>query len=197
MIFSSCGIYKEKPNKKLISLLKNQHQKSGNRMKFDGVYHKVEDPSSYVDDTHLIGKPILFFENGLMTYDFKTNLDSVWYIKFMTSNYSYNANWGVYEILGDTIRSTIYCTLMGNAFHRTQLLQCNFEGVIKNQDTILGWRMITPYPKKLNEHEFRMLTTPRDLYFKSVPIKQLINPEMAWINEFKNENSKSKRRSKK
>jgi hypothetical protein len=34
------------------------------------------------------------------------------------------------------------------------------------------------------------------LYFKSVPIKQLINPEMAWINEFKNESGQSRKREK-
>ena len=92
---------------------------------------------------------------------------------------------------GDTINAIIYLVYRAKSRIRSvQLLQSHFRGIIKNRDTIKQWQMVPPYSKTaeefhMNESLLRYLKTPKDLYFKPMPAKKMLDPSKAWINEFR------------
>src|SRR5690606_5985067 len=73
---------------------------------------------------------------------------------------------GTYKIIEDSIHATI-STMFFAAGNRLIYLKANYIGYMKNRDTILGWKMIPPYPKiKLRFNEFFPEdTTAKMLYF--------------------------------
>jgi hypothetical protein len=140
--------------------------------------------------------PVFFFEDGKVAYYDALSLDSTgfrqWQQQYNTVQRSLNC-WGVYEVRNDTILAIIYLNYTGMWFKRKQTRLSYFQGVIKNTDTIQGWRMVPPYPEfaqkyEMNKKFFEDLTTPKDLYFKSVPAKTIIDPSKAWVNKFKSDN---------
>ena len=50
---------------------------------------------------------------------------------------------------------------------RLKTFEAHFEGEVKNQDTIINWHMVVPYPKapKKFNGNFKDLITPKLLYF--------------------------------
>ncbi|MCE2896177.1 MAG: hypothetical protein LW721_17230 [Flammeovirgaceae bacterium] len=167
-----------------------------------GLDYKDGKPTRYVDKVYL-DYPVFFFDNGLMAYNEHIYIDSAGFNRDMSYARSqqdvYTNDWGVYEIKEDTIKATLYCSFSYvKGIYGTRRLLCNFEGIIHNRDTIYQWKLVPPYPDVIEaaNRDVDVLKTARDLYFKSVPIKQLINPEMAWINEFKNESGQSRKREK-
>ena len=122
---------------------------------------------------------------GLLNLGFEpvVILDSSYFLqgleKYGTGENAYAYKWGVYEIKDDTIKAIIYITYSGKFLQgTTQLLQSNFQGYLYNKDSITGWHLVPPYPpvvKSSNEEYFRFLITPRDLYFKKVPIERLVD----------------------
>jgi hypothetical protein len=214
LILTSCRSYIEQPSQKFSALLKSTKDRSNGKLNFEGVYHQIKSsyhlgldykdgmPTRYVDTVYL-DHPIFFFENGLMAYSNSIYLDSagfnqvMWYIRTQ-QDVNIN-NWGVYEVKHDTIKATLYCTFSKGGYGSQRLL-CHFEGIAHGRDTIYQWKIVPPYPNHLIRgdalDDLTLLKIPRDIYFKPVPIKQLIDPEKAWINEFKNESNGSKKKKK-
>jgi hypothetical protein len=96
--------------------------------------------------------------------------------------------WGTYEVIGDTINASIYYLYSGSGnFYR----QPNFQGIIKNKNTILDWHVVEPYPKMnkslLRQHS-RELKKHQNLYFVPVTIKPFMDSisEKAWVNKYRN-----------
>jgi len=204
-LFTSCGIYTQIPNEKFKALLKKNPDKSIYKLRFDGVYQVLDKEyfnttdGYHRKDTPSIYHPVTFFENGLMFYDIIAATDSITYFnefqKFGTGNDTYVRNWGVYEVIGDTVVAIIYGFFPGKIPYSLHRLQCTFQGIIQ-KDTIKLWQMVLPYPKVIvpDVWEMAYFKIPRDLNFKPFPIKKIINPDKAWINEFKIEKGNKKRR---
>ncbi|MDP4264166.1 MAG: hypothetical protein Q8941_16680 [Bacteroidota bacterium] len=202
----SCSgiIYHQKPD----SFIREQRTSNEiSTINFSGFYHHIRDsnyhlgtdyknglPTRYID-TPYADKPILFFSNGLVAYSYRLYFDSIGFvnnqIKFGTQEKSYINDWGVYQIEKDTIRAEIYLVFgMGLNFHgRFQRLICNFQGILKNRDTILNWHLVPPFPQNptyaIDGTLFDNLKKPKDLFFKRAPISELISPENAWINKLR------------
>jgi hypothetical protein len=210
-------LYIEGPNRQFSALinrkLTNKH--TNHILRFDGAYHHIDSssyhhgtdykngiPTRYVDTPYL-DKPLIFFENGLMALNLSLYLNDTIFAqsmeRFGTQKSSFLNDWGVYQIVGDTIKAIIYKSLTGDPFSQAGAIryQFGFEGILVNSDTILQWQMIGPYSDVFgrgNDYEYKVLSTPRDLYFKKAPIKELINPDNAWINDFKEDSVHKKRR---
>ena len=208
IFLSSCGLYTEMPTQKFTSLLKGKSNKSLSHLNFDGMYQQInvenyhrdyyENGKKYQVDTPYVDRPLFFFESGLIVfsqvlYPLKESFDKVM-LTYGTQKESFYNQWGVFDMVGDTIRAYIYID-----FAAKGRLLCNFEGIVKNRDTILQWHMIQPYPKKVplvSHWVIEKLSKPKNLYFKAVHFKNLIDPEKAWINEFRNETIRTKRKKK-
>jgi hypothetical protein len=199
------GPYIQTPNSKFATLINDKRVISNNKINFNGVYHKIEKEdyhnatdykngvaTRYVD-TPFLDNPIYFFNNGVIGFRNTLSLDSITFVKnlekYSTQKDSYTYDWGVYEITNDTIKAVLYIAYDGSIFKgMTQVLQSNFQGYISSKDTIFGWHLVPPYPpivKSPNELYFKFLTTPRDLYFKKIPIEELVDPEKVWINKYR------------
>jgi hypothetical protein len=73
---------------------------------------------------------------------------------------------GVYRINKDTIWAKLPVTLVKRGSLMRSYMAC-FKGNFKNQDTILDWHMIPPYPnanRRLND-DFQFLLSPHLLHF--------------------------------
>ena len=175
-----------------------------NRLNFEGGYQNINKenynlptdykngiPTRYVEIPYT-DNALFFFENGLICYNRGLSLDSVgfrsWMLEFGEEKGTLD-NWGTYEIKGDTINAIIYISYRAKSrIKSVQLLQSNFQGIIKNSDTIMQWHLVPPFQKTAEEFHMNKgflayLKTPKDLYFKSIPIKSLVDPSKAWINE--------------
>lgn len=203
VFFLSCIFpYIEKPNNTFKTLINKPRCNNSPKLNFNGIYsyqlessdyniginYKNGTPTKFID-TPFVNKPVFFCANGLLAFSNSLWLDSLGYLdankKFGTQKKSHLNNWGVYDISKDTIKAIIYIFSYdaGNP-----MFQSNFEGVIKNSDSILNWHLVPPYHKillkKKNKFQFDFFTTPQNLYFKKVPIDSIINSSEAWINEF-------------
>jgi hypothetical protein len=152
-------------------------------------------PTRYVDTPYL-EQPVFFFENKICLFEASTTtLESkdLYLLDEKSKNYYYGkSGWGVYDIDKDTVKAIIYIDFWGGRFFTglRQRYLCNFQGIIKNNDTILQWRLIPPFPPinmkiSYNVNYIKYLKKPLDLYYKNVPAEKIINPSKAWINKYK------------
>ncbi|MBC8110019.1 MAG: hypothetical protein H7Y04_03060 [Verrucomicrobia bacterium] len=202
-IISCSCIVVESPSDKFIKIICKETEEKTNRLNFSGCYQKKFEtmdynqgtdfkegkPTRYIDTPYVVG-PIYFFQNGTILDENIRVGDSISY-KLWTINYpKYTKGsvrqWGVYELAGDTIKAIIYKRYWGIISGRQQYRQTYYQGVLAN-DTILHWKIVQPLPKvdmKLNAEMFSD-SIPVTLIFKPISVKPLINPEEAWIMEFK------------
>lgn len=79
---------------------------------------------------------------------------------------------GSYSILDDSLYVSVNTAFAGPS-NMIRYFRANYSGYILNKDTIIGWKMIPPYPKvklRFNEH-FYEDTIPKTLFF--VPHKKV------------------------
>jgi len=204
-VLSISCIHTEKVNNDFLSMLKKPATGLVDKVNLQGGYHTIRKehlhfPTAYENgkptiyiDTPYLDNPIFFFQNGLILYHDAIALDSnefkSWQIKNGAEKWSLN-KWGVYTISHDTISAIIYISFFGRSFSRNKLLQCYFQGIIKNRNAIQQWHMIAPYPEDarefdMNREVFEYLTGPKDLDFKPAPAKLLIDSNKAWILQYK------------
>jgi hypothetical protein len=210
IILNSCrtGVYTQAPSYEFSTIINDSSGTENGKLNFNGAYHFIEE-SNYNQGTDYengkptrvvavpyLDKPVFFLKNNLMFFDNTLSLDSSVFFTgermYGTDEKHYSNNWGTYKIENNVITAIFYYpyvggNLVGKGY--TQRLLTYFQGNIKNRDTITDWHMIPPYPNissKANQYEFNSFMTPRELYFKKVPIDKLINPDSAWINKFKN-----------
>lgn len=125
---------------------------------------------------------MVYFDNTISPYE---SHEEVWVRRYLQE--ARILGWGAYEIKGDTIKASIYYNF-SNPVTNNRI--ANFQGIIRNKDTILQWRLIAPYPKlrKNPRREFDFLfKMNRDLYFKSLPTKPFMDSvsEKAWILKYR------------
>lgn len=203
---SSCALYVQKPTANFIRYLNDSLKSNTEKLRFDGAYHYMQphhyhygvdrvrgEPTRFVD-TPFLGSPIFFLKNNMMALQNALMIDSTDYIYTMKNHGAKERevmnDWGVYTIQNDTLKASLYIIYTGYQFGKglNQRLLTNFEGYVKNKDTIQGWHMIPPLPKIAimpNQYEFDFFMKPRDLVFKKVPVQDVINPNEVWINRFK------------
>jgi hypothetical protein len=136
------------------------------QLRFDGMYNGQK---------YAIGNFLVFLENDRVYL----NSHRLW-----SDTPSFNEDFfidftkfaiGSYTIKGDSIYATIPTSFYISGM-RSKYLPAHYHGYIKSRDSIIGWRMVAPYPKfnhKLNR-EFDLDTIPRNLHFVSYQrVKQL------------------------
>jgi hypothetical protein len=181
-LFSSC-ITTEKPNDSFKRILNESKILSASSLNFNGAYESNINTKNYLEN------PIYFFKNGLMYFQEGSTSDSskneIWLRKYLRDE----KTWGTYEVKSDTINACLYIPYYDNANY-IHYLQTNFQGIIKNKETIVQWHIMKPYPKfnkKLsNMYRFPDYESP-NLYFKSIPIKPFMDSvaEKAWVNKYR------------
>ncbi|MBL7703318.1 MAG: hypothetical protein JNM14_13795 [Ferruginibacter sp.] len=159
------------------------------KLRFDGVYHKANNPTA--KDKYLYGA-VIFFNNG-MAYSSGSfqSLEEFqqWHQKYGDDKKSLQL-WGVYNIISDTIKAIILEPYPAGLIGAGKWYECHYNGIIKNKDSILQWHLVPPYPAvnlKAGENEWliKHAQQPVDLYFKNVPVDKIIDPNNAWINKFR------------
>ncbi len=201
-------IQTEKASVNFIQLRNQKAPTSNTSIKFSGVYHHINEdsyhyptdykngmPTRYIDSPYL-DQPIFFFENGILLHEYRTTTlvesDISLSDEKSKKNFYEQKGWGVYNVNHDTINAIIYVDFLRGWFYTvSERLQCNFQGVIKNSDTILQWHLIPPFPnvnkkKEGNINFLESLKKGIDMYFKEIPEKKLIDPTKAWINNLQN-----------
>ena len=176
----SCGTIKE-PDSIFIGKIERFKNGDLSKLNFEGAYHFNIEPRYQLDH------PIYFFKNGLVYYDGISTKDIAFYESWMRKNSFPNKTWGVYEIVGDTLKVSVYSVYYDNTAH---YLQTNFQGIIKNRDIILDWRVIEPYPKLnkvLTKSYDSLFKWHNNLYFKPLAIKSFMDSasEKAWVNKYR------------
>lgn len=146
--------------------------KDSSSLRFDGLY-TLYDTSMLEcgvknNQHYAIYSPLIFinpkqviWQNGLGYFDNKA-LSLTNYIDYP----NFEKFVGDYVFNNDTLLAKIPITLYGGGM-RQKIYEAYFQGVVKNKDTILNWRMIPPYPKaneRLNGN-FHFLKTPHMLHF--------------------------------
>ncbi len=175
-------------------------------MLFDRVYHNIRKENYHypVDnkngiatsfvDTPFLDQPVFFTKNGVILSRLNLTIveESDFEIDSLRDNYKYNSEgWGIYSVKDDTIKAIIYVNFTGGgAYARNQFFECNYQGVLKNKDTLLHWQLIEPYPEidKVipgNLEYLNFLKNPVDLHLKNVEVKKFIDPNKAWINKYR------------
>ncbi|HTF17314.1 MAG TPA: hypothetical protein VK658_04530 [Chryseolinea sp.] len=201
MAGASC-LSTEKASCEFLHLLKDQPA-TNSSLRTNGAYHMIKPPYRISVDykngvpgkiitNPFLHAPFFFFEDGTVLHQLYIVTDSAEYadgIEFRPySKRSFN-NWGVYSISHDTVHAIIYITYdhKSRLTPRHQLLS-HFKGIAQSDGTIKDWRMVDPFPSEAlgystNEELLDKLEEPATLYFKRVPIKQWIDPNLAWIRK--------------
>ena len=158
LFFVGCA-HTEKVNAKFTQLINEQSNKSSDLLKLDGAYHHISQesyhypvdykngvPTRYIDSPYL-EQPLFFFSNGIVLYEFRTTtLEAINFAQSLNdkSNLFYKeGGWGVFSIKKDTVNAVIFINFIKGLFIASNdNLQCNFQGVFKNADTILSWHLV-------------------------------------------------------
>jgi hypothetical protein len=207
IICSCCNAYFKPPDISFLRILENKEGRYREKLRFDGMYdlpaEKLKKPfvlnagNNFSDTDSLYAysyQPLIFFENGYVAWNtYMASFDSLTFNMNMRKRGiikkgGFN-NWGVYEVKNDTVNAMIYIEYGGHYFHPTLVLVTHFQGLIVDRDSILNWHMVPPYPKEINKYGNESFLThysrPLNFYFKPAPISSLINPNKAWISEYK------------
>jgi hypothetical protein len=187
------------PNNDFLSLIRSNRVMSSDKLQFQGIYGSLEKTflksnsniaqgdSLYVYSNELI----IFFKNGLIAFNDWVSVDS---LKLRESLKERNtkkvdiAPWGVYTIVRDTIKAIIYVDYPKDGIQTSVRVYNYFEGIIKDENTILNWHLVPPYPSEKLRYDRWILGSykkKRDLYFKPFPVQELLGTRNAWINKYR------------
>lgn len=95
----------------------------------------------------------------------------------------YGISWGKFKIENNLIKVHFYYQFFVCGL-KMKYFETYFEGIIRDENTIVNWRMVAPYPnvnKRLNEN-FEYLKMSKILKFVSQKGVKSIHSDKAWIN---------------
>lgn len=181
LLLASC-VHTDRATSNFKLMLNNSVNLNITEINLEGAYHEKN------EEGYILQKPIYFFKNGLLFYEFGNVPDSAINDKWMRKYLREKTEWGTYNIIGDTINACIYFKYLGGAasFRLTY-----FQGIIKDKETITQWHVVEPYPKMekylRKDYDF-LFTKNTDLYFKPLSMKPFIDSvsEKAWILKYRN-----------
>ncbi|MBA3827883.1 MAG: hypothetical protein H0X33_03010 [Taibaiella sp.] len=152
---------------------------------FSERYYIRSGIKGYNTDSEVV-HPIYFFGNGLIMEDFFTTpYDD--YCKMIQSQdpivpYRYwfeRSYFGTYELHSDTILADIYQTYTARFIPRHKSILTHYRAILKNSDTITGWRICKPYPVLFDgEDQLELELSPSILVFKKFELKGLIDSSL-------------------
>ena len=166
-------------------MLANSKNNDTLKLNFEGAYSKA----AKTPETFYLERPVYFFKNGLVFLEGEgIGKDSLNNDLGMRKYLKNDPVWGTYEITGDTINVSIrYIYIGGFASYR----QTNFQGIIKDKNTIIQWHVTKPYPK-LPKYKFKdylsFFEDTVNLYYKPLSIKSYMDSisEKIWPNKYRN-----------
>ncbi len=96
--------------------------------------------------------------------------DSSWFFlkNYYKGDTKYYIEPGNYIVRNDTLFANIPISLPGNnwlGWYIYKPYECSFQGYIKNQDTIVDWHLVPPYPNIKTKKNYMDLVEPKMLYF--------------------------------
>lgn len=136
----------------------------------DGLYSTYDTSSSRCGKAHDIYKVVheivflndsdIFYNSRMVSYSLPN-----YYYRFYELSAALRI--GKYKIVGDSV----FANIPTQFYKRGNIIKyanANYSGYIKNRDTIVGWRIVPPYPDinmKFNDDVFPSDTTPKMIYF--------------------------------
>ncbi len=204
-IIISCGVsYKNRMiEASIVYDFLNTNNKPTKSIRKDGLYNTFDtlplstwerndlknESNKYVTNNDLIfinSKNCEYNYNGA-SYD-SSNLTLKNYDNILIPNHNYIND---YVITGDSIKAYISIGLNIRGM-RNKHYKALFQGIIKNQDTILNWQMVKPYPKiKYKFNDIEELIRPKLLYF--MESKELLGLEALYQRKLDSLNLKNKK----
>jgi len=170
----------------------NESKKLDTQILFNGYYNEEEEVLGSLHH-FAVNKyntlPIFFFKNGLICYDYFVAYDSSDLRKDLFSprilkKKQWLMNWGTYKIEGNQIKAIIILMYWDAFIWEPEATY--FAGTIQDQNTIINWHPVPPYPKiKHGGGKLRMINTT--LKFKLFEYKKLIDSNKAWVNKYRDE----------
>lgn len=177
LICFSCGHIK---NAKPITYLTTEPL-NVSKIRFDGFYNTL-DTVKITYNCDAKGKTgnqiytsinqVILYNNNIYVSPGGTVDDS----PFMCEHYKWVADWnkehkeeffGSYTIKNDSIYAYLPVTIKTWGMI-SRKVKCNYRGYIKNKDTIVDWKIISPYPKGMSKfirENNKDLFEPQTLYF--------------------------------
>jgi hypothetical protein len=150
------------------------------RLNFDGFYSSHDTSlmacEKKANELYKVVNPIIFMATGRVFYD---NHGVSYGLPDFNVEYYQHRGVGDYYIINDSVFAKIPSAFAIGGM-RMRLFEANYIGYIKNKDTIIGWKMVAPYPNvksKLNNYFIRD-TTPKTLYFIKYDGVKYINHHM-------------------
>ena len=202
--FTKCSTVPQKKALLIPQMITNDGPKES-LLKYDGAYHYITSenyhhPLEYKNgvpikfiDTPYLESPIFFFRNGNVLFVNSLILEKKNFFDtdaLSTGEYPYrNQGWGTYNVINNNIYAIIFMDFVkGFLFRRGDRIACHFQGHLKDRNTILNWRMVSPYPNfktrdPSNKEYADYMKKPLDLYYKETPEIKLIDPSKAWVNK--------------
>ncbi|MEI8278545.1 MAG: hypothetical protein WCG87_02210 [Bacteroidota bacterium] len=153
---------------------------------FESNYHKQGEFDTYKEIFQV--HPVCFFQNGIiMTSNFIDSISkTVDYYKHEVAFAERNIGnfWGIYHTKSDTIYAIVLYRFMNNKSPRWYNDLVYYRGVIKDDSTIVDWKVVAPIPKVWN-FEKQITLKPSTLLFKRFDEKRTIDSNRAWVNKFR------------
>ncbi|MBP6456239.1 MAG: hypothetical protein KA275_05860 [Chitinophagaceae bacterium] len=186
---------KQLPASKYKSLNIEIDSNESDLLRYDGIYNlyhisKEDDSLSILNRSKYFAlSPMVFYKNNkvikiFFSHYYKSELET--YIpEFIKSGYY---NYGNFKIKGYKLNIEMDYHHSINGMQE-RLFRTYFEGDIKNNDTIINFRMVPPYPsifyKKVGQlcnENFEYELSPKMLVFKKFPAKTLIDSTKIQLN---------------
>ena len=155
------------------------------RLRSDGLYNTIDVEAEAFKKLKPY-RPLIVLNTQKSIFMNEINFNDIALrLEFYTKFLRFMDDVGDYVIRNDTIWAKIPISL--NARGMTpEIYETYFQGEIKNQDTIVNWRMIRPFPKankNWNEESFEVLTKPHQLHF--IESKELLGLDSLYRQRLK------------
>jgi hypothetical protein len=166
LVYTGCAGHKE------AGYLWNPQPSNTDKIRIDGMYNTLDttllsNGKRLSDHNTTIGF-IVFKKDQSIFRDNGGNIDSLPFTCEYYKQYNRKAR-GQYEIKGDSVIAYLPATFIVWGM-RFKTYNAWFKGYIRNRDTITGWHVVPPYPKKIGKWSLKLennqvIFTPHTIYF--------------------------------
>jgi hypothetical protein len=189
----------KKPDLNFTKMLNKSKSFENTQIRFNGFYNNETEFLENLNSTeksklnsqnnYFATSPIIFFKNGLIYFSHASYTGELRNIPSAITMYG-ERNWGTFELTNDSIKAIIYCQFSRKAVETKCYLPCYFSGIIKDDETIIDWHMVQPYPKiilETNINRFGSFIKPSILKFKVAGGKTKFNIDSnaVWVNQYR------------
>lgn len=134
--------------------------------------------------------PLYFYGNNVVLYQRGLAADSAGYADYFLRSDPAKGDLarhsGAYEISRDTLKVILIRLFNNNHSQKYKYGICYYQGIIKNKDSIVDWKMVAPFPPFSEEfNHIEKEKIPSTLIFRSFPAKNRLDSNKVWVNDYK------------